>query len=194
MALMRSNYSTRAHSRPWWPAAAAVTVDAHAPQTAWNERSAPFTQSNRSQVPSGLISLDAQRGDDHHAVGAPAQPTFLHGTDYPRHPMPVPPYLPGLPDAYVSTSSTTQAHSAGLVSVSPCMAVPVPGQAPSPSNRRRHHHRPHARPARPDHVICDKCSKRMRRQSLRRHVREVHEHIKRPHPKSSVSAGPLAPP
>ena len=194
ITLTSCDYSSYAHLRPWRSAAAAVTVDAHAPQTAWSARSVVLAQPNRTQVPSGLTVLDAQRGDDHHAVGAPAQPSFLHDTDYPRHPMPVSSYLPALPYAYDSASSTTQAYSAGLVNVSPCVAVPVPGQAPPPSNRRRYHRRPHARSARPDHVTCDKCNKLMRQQSLRRHVREVHEHIKRPHPKSSVSAGPLAPP
>lgn len=177
------DYSTDAHSRSW-SAAAAVIADAHALQTAWNESSAAFTLLDRSQVPSGLTYLDAQRGDNRHAVRAPVQPTFLRDTDYLQRAMPVSSYLPALPE--VSATSTIQAHSAGLVNVSP-WAVPVPGPAPSSSNCRRHHRPPHARPER---VNCDKCKKRMRRQSLRRHVREVHDHIKRPHPKSSPSAGP----
>jgi hypothetical protein len=178
------DYSTYAHSRSWQSAAAAGTADAYAPQTACNERIAALTQLNRSQVPSGLTYLDAQRSDDYHAVGAPLRPTFLRDTDYFRHPIPVSSYLPALPE--VSATSTIQVHLAGLGNGSP-WAVPVPAQAPSPSNRRRHHRPPHTLPER---VNCDKCNKRMRRQSLRRHIKEVHDHIKRPHPKSNFSAGP----
>lgn len=177
------DYSTEAHSRSW-SAAATVIADAHALQTAWNESSAAFTLLDRSQVPSGLTYLDAQRSDDCHAVRAPIRPTFLRDRDYFGHPIPVSSYLPSLPE--LSATSTIQVHSAGFGNVSP-WAVPVPGQAPSPSNRRRHQRPPHARP---ELVNCDKCNKRMRRQSLRRHIREVHQRIKRPHPKSSPSAGP----
>ncbi|KAI9574413.1 hypothetical protein HD554DRAFT_2046931, partial [Boletus coccyginus] len=177
------DYLYDVHSRHWWSAGVAATADAYAPQTAGSEG---LTHFNRSQVPSGSTDPYVfgpswpQRGDVCHAVvGAPglAQPTFWLDTDYLRNRMAVSPYLPALPETGAGPA-TTQGYNADLGNVGPCAADPVqPSQAPSPSRYRRHRRRSHVRP---EYVICDKCEKSMRPQSLKRHIREVHKHIKRP--------------
>ncbi|KAG6378975.1 hypothetical protein JVT61DRAFT_13263 [Boletus reticuloceps] len=165
-------HSTDARLEPW-RSAVAVTSDTHAlyaPQTS-EIRSAPAPL-NRSQVPSG--QSQSRRGDVRHAVRASAtQQTFLCDAE---HPVPAWSYdTPPLPEVGASSGPV---HTA----VRPWMADPVPWQTPSPSNRHWHRRRPHDRT---EHVVCEQCTKFMRRRSLRRHIREVHDHIKRPHPKSS---------
>ncbi|KAF8558715.1 hypothetical protein OG21DRAFT_972206 [Imleria badia] len=184
-------YTVDAHSRLWPSAAEAGTAHAYAPQAAWrDETSLGLRQRHRSQDPSGPTDLDtfgqswSQRGDDRHAVPrAPAvpEPAFLRSAYYPRHPVPAWSYIPALPERAISTSH------AGLGNLSPWVADPVLRQALSPSKRRRHYRRPPQQP-----VTCDKCMKSMRRQSLRRHIREVHDHIKRPHakPRFVAQSGP----
>jgi len=185
------DYAPDVDSGHWRFAAVAATADAYAPQTAGSES---LMQLNGSQVPSGSTDPDvfgpswSQRGDVRHAVvGAPgpAQPAFWLDEVYYRHRLPVWPYLPALPET--STSPTIQGCIADPGNVGPCVADPVPGQAPSPSKYRRHRRRSHARP---EYVACNKCTKSMRPQSLKRHIREVHDHIKRSHRKSSFVAGP----
>lgn len=180
-----SDHSTDAHLRPWWSTVEAESAHAYAPQTAWDEGRVALTQPGGSQVPSGpradpdaFVESWSQGGDAHHAVAALAQPNTTH----PTHPVPAWSYMAASSEA----SSTSQGHRTRLNNVNSWMAYAVPG-TPSPAHHRRHHRRPHARL---EHVICDKCKKPMRRQSLRRHVREVHHHIKRRHAKSTFPAGP----
>ncbi|KAH0840176.1 hypothetical protein J3R83DRAFT_1160 [Lanmaoa asiatica] len=186
--LASRDHSTDAHLRPW---RSAVEAEAsHAPQTAWNEGRVALTQPDRSQVPSGTTDPDvfgkswSQCGDGGQAVEAPAQPASLRHADHLPYPMPAWSYMPAFPDD--SARSTGQAHITGLGNVSSWM-VPVLGHVPSLYNHRRRHRKPHARP---DPVICEKCEKSMRPESLRRHIREVHEHIKRSYTKSSFATGP----
>ena len=181
-----------AHSTPWPSGAEAASARAYAPQIAWRDESnlGP-TQRDRSQVPSGPTNLDtfgqswSQRGDDRHAVQALAvpEPVFPRNTHHPQYPVPALSYTPALPQGVISTGH------ASLGNFGPWVADLVLRQAPSPSKRRRYHDNPGPRPhVSQQPVTCEKCKKSMRRQSLRRHIREVHDHIKRPHPKSRFEA------
>lgn len=114
-----------------------------------------------------------QGGYPHHAVAALAQRAALRDTDHPPYPVPAWLYTAAYPDI----TSTTQTHMTGL-SGSSCMSEAVPGHVPSPANHRHYRHRSHPRLER---VTCDKCKKPMRRGSLKRHIKEVHDHIKRGH-------------
>ncbi|KAF8138760.1 hypothetical protein EV363DRAFT_1394192 [Boletus edulis] len=171
-------HSTDARFEPW-RSVMAVTADTHtlyAPQT--SEIRSASALLNRSQVPSAQQadlgqSRWSRRGDARHAVRASAQQTFLYDEHYSRH------HMPPLPEVGASSGPV---HTTGLRDVRSWMADPVPWQTPSPSNRRWHRRRSHDRT---EHVVCELCTKLMRRRSLRRHIREVHDHIKRPHPKSS---------
>lgn len=188
VALTSREYSAEAHSRPWRHVREAVTTHTHAPHAAW--ASLGLIRLKKSQVPSEPTDLDilgqswSQCGDNRHAVEeALTQPTLPRYTLYAPHPVPDWSYMTALPEV----GASSYAHLAGLGNVGPWVADPVPWLAPAHSIRRRHRRHSHARA---EHVICDSCLKSMRRQSLKRHVREVHHHIKRPHPKSSSAAQP----
>lgn len=84
--------------------------------------------------------------------------------------------MPAFPEVGASYHSTSQVQNTSSDGVSSRMAQSVLSGVPSLTRHRRHTRRAHAHPER---VICDKCQKPMRRQSLKRHIREVHDHIKR---------------
>lgn len=172
-------HSTDAHPGPWRP------FGVRWPHI-WRGESDLDVMRPRRQVPSGPASPDAfgqswpQRGDNRrHPVQPPTQPPCPRMAH--PHPVQARSHMPTLPDVSTSSWQTNSGHA------NPCMGDPVLQKAASPSNPRRHNRRRHAR-AEP--VFCEPCKKWMRRQSLRRHVREVHDRIKRPHPKSRSAARP----
>ncbi|KAG8218906.1 hypothetical protein J3R82DRAFT_4587 [Butyriboletus roseoflavus] len=191
LPLARCNYSTDALLKPSCSAVEDETACAYSSQTAWYEGSVTLTQLDGNQVPPETRGLDAigkswSQHDDAicQAAVALAQPTSLYGADYSPHSVPAGLHMATFPE--IGASLTSQAHMTGLGNVSSRVAGAALGHVASPVNHRRYHCKPHARPER---VVCDKCNKKMRRQSLRRHVREVHDHVKRPHARSNCAAG-----
>ena len=172
------NSSFDEHQRPWMSAAGGERTNPCAPQTDWGQSHPTGTQPNRSQVPSDTNVYGgawSHRAGDHHAVAAPAQHVSLLETDYLSCDIPTPSYMP--------TSGRVHTNFDG---VRRRMVPSLLGQLPSLSHHRRRLRRSHPHP---DRVICDQCQKKMRPQSLKRHIREVHNHIKR-HAKSGFRTGP----
>lgn len=185
--LTNSDPLTDAHLIPWPTTAEAEGPHGCAPQTGWARLNVAAIHPYRSQVPSGNVFGRAwsHRGDHRHAVGAPAQPPLLRDTGFLASQVPIWMHSPTCSEIGASYRSTSQVCTTGLNHGSPWMAGPVLGQVPSMSHHRRHTRRPYSYPER---VICDQCQKSMRRQSLKRHIREVHNRIKR-HVKSGFDSG-----
>lgn len=182
--LASSDYSIDALLKPSCFAVETEAARAYASQTAWYKGGVTVTQLDRSQVPPeptglGTFGKSWPRHDNAcQAVPALSQAS-LHDAGYPAHPVPAGLYTTTSPE--VSACITSQSHMPGFGSVSSRTAGAAPGYLASPPYRRQ---------PRPERVVCDKCKKSMRRQSLKRHIREVHNHVRRPHAKSGFPVGP----
>lgn len=193
MPLTDCDYTVDAYPRPWqW----------YPPQTASEERNTAVMQFDRGQAPSETIDLSLleqrqTQPTDGHAVEAPTQ-TQTQPTSHPTFPwLSVQPAgsldmstspISQMSQAQAHYQDQAQAHATNTGLVLMQMTDPVLEQAPSrisANARPRRHLGAHTRLER---VVCDQCKKFMCRQSLRRHIREVHNNVKRSHSKSTIAA------